>query len=254
MVKLNRIYTRTGDDGTTGLGNGERRPKNDARVAAYGDVDEANSAIGLARRAIADSAEADLAAIEAILARAQNDLFDLGADLCVPESLAEHGRPHPEERPQGASRRTRAATAGRVADPSRPFAAQRAPQDEGSGISGSGSEDKPARPPLRMAMSQVDALELAIDALNAHLSPLRSFVLPGGSRAAGALHLARAICRRAERAMVALAATPGERVGAPALAYINRLSDYLFVAARFANERGGSDVLWAPGAGQGAQQ
>lgn len=105
-----------------------------------------------------------------------------------------------------------------------------------------------------MAMGQVDAIERAIDALNAHLAPLRSFVLPGGSRTAGALHLARTICRRAERAMVELAATPGESVGAPALAYINRLSDYLFVAARFANERGAGDVLWVPGAGQGAQQ
>jgi len=250
MVKLNRIYTRTGDDGTTGLGNGERRRKNDARVAAYGDVDEANSAIGLARRAIADGPSPDLALIEAMLARAQNDLFDLGADLCVPDSH----RPHPEERPQGASRRTRAATVAHAADPSRPFASQRAPQDEGLGISPSGSEDKSAHPPLRMAMGQVDAIERAIDALNAHLAPLRSFVLPGGSRTAGALHLARTICRRAERAMVELAATPGESVGAPALAYINRLSDYLFVAARFANERGAGDVLWVPGAGQGAQQ
>ena len=133
MVKLNKIYTRTGDDGTTGLGNGERRRKNDSRVAAYGDVDEANSAIGLARRAIADAPTADLAIVEAMLARVQNDLFDLGADLCVPERMVENVRPHPEERPQGASRRTRAATVAQAAHPSRPFAAQRAPQDEGGG-------------------------------------------------------------------------------------------------------------------------
>ena len=202
MVKLNKIYTRTGDDGTTGLGNGERRLKNDRRVAAYGDVDEANCAIGLARLAIADAPSDDLALIDATLMRVQNDLFDLGADLCMPE-------------------------------------AKSAP---------------PAHPSLRVTMSQVDHIEQAIDRLNAHLSPLRSFVLPGGSRAASALHLARTICRRAEREIVALAATPGEIVGAPALAYINRLSDYLFVAARFANDRGSADVLWIPGANQGAQQ
>ena len=203
MVKLNKIYTRTGDDGTTGLGNGERRLKSDPRVAAYGDVDEANCAIGLARLAIADSPSADLARIEATLARAQNDLFDLGADLCVPD-------------------------------------VKTAAQD--------------ARAPLRVAMSQVDAIEQAIDQLNAHLSPLSSFVLPGGTRAASALHLARTICRRAERKIVELAATPGEHVGAPALAYINRLSDYLFVAARFANDRGRADVLWVPGANRGEQR
>jgi cob(I)alamin adenosyltransferase len=203
MVKLNKIYTRTGDDGSTGLGDGERRAKNDPRVAAYGDVDEANCAIGLARRAIAEAPGADLALIEATLARVQNDLFDLGADLCVPES--------------------KSAAVG-------------------------------AHPPLRIAMSQVDQIEQAIDRLNAELSPLRSFVLPGGTGAAAALHLARTICRRAERQIVALAAIPGEIVGAPALAYINRLSDYLFVAARFANDRGRADVLWIPGANQGAQQ
>ena len=202
MVKLNKIYTRTGDDGTTGLGNGERRLKNDRRVAAYGDVDEANCAIGLARLAIADAPSADLALIDAALMRVQNDLFDLGADLCMPEAKS----------------------------------------------------PPPAHPSLRVTMSQVDHIEQAIDRLNVHLSPLRSFVLPGGSRAASALHLARTICRRAEREIVALAATPGEIVGAPALAYINRLSDYLFVAARFANDRGSADVLWIPGANQGAQQ
>jgi cob(I)alamin adenosyltransferase len=203
MVKLNKIYTRTGDDGTTGLGSGERRLKNDRRVAAYGDVDETNCAIGLARLAIADAPSADLALIDATLTLVQNDLFDLGADLCVPQT---------------------------------------------------NSAAPPAHPPLRVAMNQVDRIEQAIDRLNAHLSPLQSFVLPGGSRAASALHMARTICRRAEREIVALAATPGEIVGAPALAYINRLSDYLFVAARFANARGAADVLWVPGANQGAQQ
>jgi cob(I)alamin adenosyltransferase len=200
MVKLNKIYTRTGDDGTTGLGDGERRSKNDRRVAAYGDVDETNCAVGLARRAIADAPNADLALIEATLARVQNDLFDLGADLCVPEAKS--------------------------ASPN-------------------------ARPPLRVTMGQVDQIEQAIDQLNSHLSPLRSFVLPGGAHAAGMLHLARTICRRAERKIVELAATPDETVGAPALAYINRLSDYLFVAARAANDDGRADVLWVPGASQG---
>ena len=194
MVRLNKIYTRTGDDGTTGLGDGERRQKFDARVAAYGEVDEANCAIGLARVATRDDPR--LAAIDATLARAQNDLFDLGADLCAPPAQ--------------------------------------------------GKAD--AR--LRVAPIQVERLERDIDALNADLEPLRSFVLPGGTSAAAALHQARAVCRRAERRIVALAATPGEAVGAPALCYINRLSDYLFVAARTANDKGRADVLWAPGAGQ----
>jgi cob(I)alamin adenosyltransferase len=200
MVRLNRIYTRTGDDGTTGLGNGERRVKFDPRVAAYGEVDEANSAIGLARLATAASPDADLASIDAMLRRIQNDLFDLGADLCVPPKTI-------------ASR-------------------------------------KPARPPLRILQSQVDWLETAIDELNADLSPLRSFVLPGGTPAAAALHQARVICRRAERQIVALAALEGETVGVAALAYVNRLSDFLFVAARFANDRGKGDILWVPGANQ----
>jgi cob(I)alamin adenosyltransferase len=200
MVRLNRIYTRTGDNGTTGLGNGERRAKFDPRVAAYGEVDEANSAIGLARLATAASPDADLASIDAMLRRIQNDLFDLGADLCVPPKTI-------------ASR-------------------------------------KPARPPLRILQSQVDWLETAIDELNADLSPLRSFVLPGGTPAAAALHQARVICRRAERQIVALAALEGETVGVAALAYVNRLSDFLFVAARFANDRGKGDILWIPGANQ----
>jgi len=194
MVRLNRIYTRTGDDGTTGLGDGERRQKFDARVAAYGEVDETNCAIGLARAATRDDPR--LAAIDAALARVQNDLFDLGADLCAPPKQGQ------------------------------------------------------ADARLRVAPIQVERLEREIDALNADLAPLRSFALPGGTSAAAALHQARAVCRRAERGIVALAAIPGESVGAPALCYINRLSDYLFVAARYANDKGRCDVLWAPGAGQ----
>jgi len=196
MVRLNVIYTRTGDKGETGLGDGSRRPKSDPRVAAMGDVDETNCAIGLAILAVRNASDADLA-IEPALTRVQNDLFDLGADLCVPKQAHEA-----------------------------PGAA------------------------LRVAASQVKALEDAIDALNARLNPLRSFVLPGGTAAAAALHQARAICRRAERAMVALAEIEGEEVGEAALAYVNRLSDYLFVAARAANDFGRSDVLWAPGANQ----
>jgi cob(I)alamin adenosyltransferase len=201
MVRLNKIYTRTGDDGTTGLGNGERRPKFDRRVAAYGEVDETNSAIGLARVVTAASSDPDLMAIDAMLERIQNDLFDLGADLCTPEPRRVESR-------------------------------------------------KPTRAPLRILMSQVAWLEAAIDKLNADLSPLRSFVLPGGAPAAAALHLARAICRRAERRIVALAAGEGEAVSAAAIAYTNRLSDFLFVAARAANDRGKADVLWVPGANQ----
>ena len=203
MVKLNKIYTRTGDDGTTGLGDGSRRRKDDPRVAAYGSIDETNSALGLARLSTAGTANNDLATIDRVLARAQNDLFDLGADLCMPA----------EKKVEGAKAR---------------------------------------RPPLRVAMSQVKALEKAIDELNADLAPLRSFVLPGGTPAAAALHMARTICRRAERDMASLSQIKGEQVGAAALAYVNRLSDYLFVAARYANERGANDVLWVPGANQGA--
>jgi cob(I)alamin adenosyltransferase len=201
MVRLNRIYTRTGDDGTTGLGDGQRRQKFDARVSAYGEVDELNCLIGLARLAT-NAGDADLARIDATLARAQNDLFDLGADLCVP------------------------------------------PRDDG--------ENAPEA--LRVTSAQVDNLEREIDALNQHLAPLRSFVLPAGGAAAAALHQARAVCRRAERAIVALAARDDEKVGEPVLAYINRLSDYLFVAARFANRRGEADVLWVPGANRGEAQ
>jgi cob(I)alamin adenosyltransferase len=197
MVRLNVIYTRTGDTGETGLGDGSRRSKSDARVAAMGDVDEANCAIGLALLAVRNASDAADLAIEPALTRIQNDLFDLGADLCVPKQA--HEAP------------------GAV---------------------------------LRVAASQVKALEHAIDALNAKLHPLRSFVLPGGTAASAALHQARAVCRRAERAMVALASIEGEEVGEAALAYVNRLSDYLFVAARAANDFGRSDVLWTPGANQ----
>jgi cob(I)alamin adenosyltransferase len=189
MVRLNKIYTRTGDAGETGLGSGERRAKYDARVAAYGEVDELNCVIGLARLHTRDNPV--LARIEHTLARVQNDLFDLGADLCVPPSGDETGA-------------------------------------------------------LRATPAQTLALERAIDDLNAELQPLRSFVLPGGSPASAALHQARAVCRRTERAIVLLAGK--ETVGAPALTYVNRLSDYLFVAARYANDRGESDVLWVPGA------
>lgn len=189
MVTLNRIYTRGGDAGDTSLGDGQRRAKFDLRVDAYGTVDEANSAIGLARVAT----RADAPELDAILARVQNDLFDLGADLCTPEN--------------GENARSR----------------------------------------LRVIQSQVDRLEREIDALNERLSPLKSFVLPAGSPAAAALHLARTVARRAERLMVELARTPGETVSEPALRYINRLSDLLFVAARAANRDGADDVLWKPG-------
>jgi cob(I)alamin adenosyltransferase len=197
MVRLNVIYTRTGDRGETGLGDGSRRPKTDARVVAMGDLDEANCAVGLARLSTRGAADATLASIEPTLARIQNDLFDLGADLSLPR--------RPDEAPGAA---------------------------------------------LRVAPSQVEALERAIDALNARLEPLRSFVLPGGSAAAAALHQARAVCRRAERSLVALATIESETVGEAALAYVNRLSDYLFVAARAANDDGRADVLWVPGASQ----
>jgi cob(I)alamin adenosyltransferase len=197
MVRLNVIYTRTGDAGETGLGDGSRRPKTDARVVAMGDVDEANCAVGLARLSTRGSADERLASIESALALIQNDLFDLGADLCLPRR----------------------------------------------------ADDAP-RAALRIQPSQVEALERAIDALNARLEPLRLFVLPAGSAAAAALHQARAVCRRAERSLVALASIEGEDVGDAALAYVNRLSDYLFVAARAANDDGRADVLWVPGASQ----
>ncbi|MGH6800257.1 MAG: cob(I)yrinic acid a,c-diamide adenosyltransferase [Methylocella sp.] len=191
MVVLNRIYTRTGDAGTTALGTGERRAKCDLRIEAYGTIDEANSAIGLAR--VTTATNPDCARLDAMLLCVQNDLFDLGADLCVPPSA------------QGETE------------------------------------------PLRIVQSQVDRLERKIDDLNAELAPLRSFVLPGGSPAAAALHLARTVTRRAERLLVALADAPGEEVGGPALRYVNRLSDFLFVAARYVNRKGEADILWVPG-------
>ncbi len=189
MVKLNKIYTRTGDNGTTGLVAGPRRKKHDLRVESYGEVDEANSAIGLARQHLAD-----FPALDRMLMRVQNDLFDLGADLATPET-------------------------GRKLD----------------------------YEPLRIAQAQVDRLEKEIDALNADLEPLRSFVLPGGTPAAAALHLARTVARRAERRIVALQDSEGETVSAAAVAYINRLSDFLFVAARWVNDKGRADILWVPG-------
>jgi cob(I)alamin adenosyltransferase len=187
MVVLNKIYTRTGDDGTTALGSGRRVSKYDLRVEAYGTLDETNAAIGLARLHTKGTA------LDAMLARIQNDLLDLGADLCFPD------------------------------------------------------ETKDARGRLQVSDAQVERVEGEIDELNRELDPLRSFVLPGGSPAASFLHLARTMSRRAERLMVALASRPGEPVGAAALRYINRLSDFLFVAARFANDKGKSDVTWVPG-------
>ena len=189
MVKLNKIYTRTGDDGTTGLVTGPRRLKHDLRVEAYGTVDETNSVIGLARLHTADQPDLD-----AMLARIQNDLFDLGADLAAP--------------------------------------------DTGEELS---------YEPLRIIPAQVKRLESEIDALNASLDPLRSFILPGGAPAAAWLHLARTVSRRAERHMVALAKAEGEVVSAAALEYINRLSDFLFVAGRHVNDGGKADILWVPG-------
>ena len=190
MVKLNKIYTRTGDDGTTGLVDGSRQPKSSPRMAAIGDVDEANSAIGLAAAAFGEGREAEA------LFRIQNDLFDLGADLATP--------------------------------------------------AGESEDFAPSEMVLRVVAGQVAWLESAIDDATAQLEPLTSFILPGGSEDAARLHLARAIVRRAERAVVALA--DSEPVNPQALAYINRLSDYLFVAARLANEQGRADVKWVPGA------
>ena len=184
MVKLTRIYTRGGDGGETSLGDGSRIAKHAPRMDAIGDMDEANGAIGLARLHV--DGELDL-----ILARIQNDLFDLGADICTPE---------------GSARRA----AG-----------------------------------LRIVEAQVTRLEMEIDSANAPLSPLTSFVLPGGSPAAAHLHLARTITRRAERRLVALAGT--EEINSAALRYLNRLSDLLFVLARQANDGGAADVLWIPG-------
>jgi len=190
VVKLNKIYTKTGDAGTTGLGSGERVAKDAARIAAYGTVDETNSTVGMARIHLGGGHQG----LDSKLERIQNDLFDLGADLCVP--------------------------------------------DRG---------EKLSYEPLRMSEAQVERIEAEIDELNAELQPLKSFVLPGGSAAAAALHVARTVCRRAEREMVSLSVLAGEDVSPAAMKYINRLSDFLFVASRYVNDRGRSDVLWVPG-------
>ncbi|MCX2724863.1 cob(I)yrinic acid a,c-diamide adenosyltransferase [Roseibium salinum] len=188
MVILNKIYTKTGDDGTTALGSGERRLKSDVRVEAYGTVDETNAVVGLIRLHTGK----DAPDIDKVLSRIQNDLFDLGADLATPET------------------------------------------DQDLGYE-----------PLRVTDAQVTAIENEIDRLNADLSTLRSFVLPGGSAASAYLHLARTVSRRAERLIVELAAR--EKINPAAVRYINRLSDYFFVASRFLNEKGEQDVLWVPG-------
>lgn len=189
MVKLNRIYTRTGDDGDTGLATGERVAKHDARVEAYGTVDEVNAVLGVARLSCGHDPELD-----AVLARIQNDLFDLGADLATPE----RGAPLGWE-------------------------------------------------PLRIVAAQVTRLEAEIDAMNAPIPPLDSFVLPGGTALAAQLHVARTVARRAEREVGRLRAIAGEQVSDAAFQYLNRLSDLLFVASRRANGNGSGDVKWVPG-------
>lgn len=188
MVILNKIYTKTGDDGTTALGSGERRPKNDLRIEAYGTVDETNAVLGIVRLHTA----ADVPELDVVLGRIQNDLFDLGADLATPDTGEDLGYE-----------------------------------------------------PLRVTDAQVSALEQAIDKFNGDLTPLRSFVLPGGSAASAHLHLARTVSRRAERLMVELASR--EKVSSSAIRYMNRLSDFFFVASRFLNAKGDGDVLWVPG-------
>lgn len=191
MVVLNRIYTRTGDAGETALGSGERVSKAHLRIHAYGTVDETNAVVGLVRL---HTAMAEMTKLDAMLSRIQNELFDLGADLCVPDT-------------------------GQKLD----------------------------YEPLRIVSKQHERLEAEIDELNAELSPLRSFVLPGGHPAAAHLHLARTVCRRAERLIVELKAQEGEHVSESAIAYINRLSDFLFVASRWVNAKTSGDVLWVPG-------
>lgn len=188
MVYLSRIYTKTGDDGTTALGDGTRLRKDHPRVTAYGEVDELNACLGLLHAHCPDAPEAKL------LRTVQNDLFDLGADLCVPIAEGESGT-------------------------------------------------------LRMTAAQAERLERAIDRLNENLHPLRSFILPGGSAAAAWMHLARTVCRRAERSVVTLMAV--ENVNPHALIYLNRLSDFLFVLGRVANDNGAKDVTWAPGQNRG---
>ncbi|MDF1793415.1 MAG: cob(I)yrinic acid a,c-diamide adenosyltransferase [Thalassobaculaceae bacterium] len=189
MVKLTRIYTRGGDAGETSLGDGTRVAKHSARPTAYGTVDETNAVIGIARlTAVADGGDS----ADAMLARIQNDLFDLGADLCTPEV------------------------------------------------------ENPKYPPLRITAGQVARLEAEIDAMNAELAPLNSFILPGGKPTAAQLHLARTVARRAEREITHTATL--EPIGAEVVKYMNRLSDHLFVMARWVNDRGATDVLWVPGA------
>jgi cob(I)alamin adenosyltransferase len=192
MVVLNRIYTRTGDAGETALGSGERVSKAHLRIQAYGTVDETNATLGIVRL---HTATPDMQKLDHMLARIQNELFDLGADLCVPDTGKDLGYE-----------------------------------------------------PLRILPKQYERIEAEIDELNAELSPLRSFVLPGGHPAAAQLHLTRTVCRRAERLVVELASHEGEHVSEGAIAYINRLSDFFFVASRWANAKSAwGDVLWVPG-------
>ncbi|MEM8794955.1 MAG: cob(I)yrinic acid a,c-diamide adenosyltransferase [Pseudomonadota bacterium] len=192
MVVLNKIYTKTGDAGTTALGNGERRPKNDLRIEAYGTIDETNACVGLVR--LETAKVPTLGDLDSMLARIQNDLFDLGADLATPDTGEDLGYE-----------------------------------------------------PLRIVASQVDRIEGEIDTLNGELEPLKSFVLPGGTPAAAYLHLARTVCRRAERLMVALSQVGDHEVSDSATKYVNRLSDFFFVASRYANQKADGDVLWVPG-------
>ena len=188
MVKLTKIYTRGGDGGETSLGDGSRVPKSSGRVASYGEVDEANAILGIVRLYL-------IGPEDAVLARVQNDLFDLGADLCTP------------------------------------------------------IVEDTAVPALRITQAQVDWLEGQIDRMNAELTPLNSFVLPGGTPAGAFLHQARTVVRRAERVLVGLLAMPDEKVNRLVLVYLNRLSDLLFVMSRYVNDKGANDVLWLPGGG-----
>jgi len=189
MVFLSRIYTKSGDQGETGLGDGARVPKDHPRVTAYGSVDELNSVLGLLLAQAGQELDADT---QGLLRGIQNDLFDVGADLCVPEK--------PEEK------------AGQV---------------------------------LRVRAEQAEKLEKAIDVRNEHLEPLKSFILPGGTPAAAWCHLARTVCRRAERDVVTL--THQETINPQVVIYLNRLSDLLFVLGRALNRGGRDDVLWKPG-------
>ena len=192
MVTLNKIYTKTGDAGTTALGSGERRLKSDLRIEAYGTVDETNACVGMVR--IETAKEPALQELDRMLARIQNDLFDLGADLATPDTGEDLGYE-----------------------------------------------------PLRIVDAQVDRIESEIDTLNADLEPLKSFVLPGGAPAAAGLHMTRTVSRRAERLMVALTQVGDNEVSAAANKYINRLSDFFFVASRYTNKKADGDVLWVPG-------